>query len=1505
MGKKCKNNKKISNFFVCSSLILIIAISGVCIIKDNFFKTEKTRNINISYLSDEFVNKYFKEISENNSNEDKDNMLIVISKSKIKNSYGAKNIIEAPNNQYILQYDSDEEKKSALEQLKKDKKIESVEENGVYTTETTNYNSWGIEKMALDSAITSTNTYSENMKPVTVAIIDTGCDMSLFNKYYGGKISEFYNVLETSTTVMMDEDGHGTHIAGTIAEGTPDNVKIFPIKVSRDGNMYYTDIIAGINYIVRYNKANVINMSFGGYGYNVALDQAIESANQKNIISVAAAGNNNTSKKHYPSSLENTISIASVDSDLVKSSFSNYGTEITFTAPGTKIKSIMGKDASISKENGNNDDDDHEIISGTSMATPHAVSAVAILKGYNKDLTLDNVIDVLKENSIDLGEPGWDQYYGNGLISFQNAEFCDGTYCDELGIYKDLNKNISSVEVTNLILTQYNYYSITNLMGSKLNVNYTDNTSEELTIGNLPNVEILNYDPNTTDSQTVTIKLGSLTTSVQVTNPNNYESGWEYNTLENGKIELTGYKNHNLEISKLYVPETINSKQVVSFADNFKLVESGTDIKSYTYLYLPSTFTRIGDYSLAVTNIKYVYGSNNEIEVGNHAFENSKIVSIDIPISKIGEYAFRDCYKLNFVDISGEYLYTSTDKIGSISIGKYAFYNCKSLSNVNKSINDTIFVEDIGEYAFYNCVSLAKLDLTPRFNIGEYAFYNTKMLYNIDLYNSDSIGKYAFYGSGISKANFSISFETVNESAFENCKNLKELSFNGKRIESRAFWGSGIEKFFLGNAEYIAENAFAYAPIKSQNGTSQYDGSYQVVPELGIVENSSKLLVGFTNAVGASNSKITKDITEIGNYAFTGNNNLKKITIPTNVIKIGTHAFEDCYQLSDVYMLGNTINFDNNPFKRTFEGEIQGADLKIYVYKNSEIKQILKNKNLNYRHIEPDEIVVTNYENAYKALSQVDLQALNVKLIYHEEKDREEVLSTLDLGTVAPISYGVGFDISYQNKNAYNFQYGDTYFVIEAKNAIGYLSTKNINVTIEKAIPTYTIPTDLTAEFGQKLSEIQLPDGFKWMDDSQIINKGGKVKYKAKYIPSDTKNYETIENIDITINVNKEKKIINPEISIQNKVYDGTTNISLENINVSNLEKNEYSILSAISSDENVGMKKATIKLKLSDDKFIDYSFDNGKQEKDFIVDFTIEPLKISKPVSPTWNYVYNGKEIILDVPGYNEDTMIAKNNRGTNVGIYDVIISLKNTNYIWENGTTKDVIVKVEISKADISVQDNSKDVTVKYDGKEHTIDVDLIYSSDYTLRYMDSNGEYTLNELPKYKEVGIYEIKYKVFYDNNHKEYFGKRTLTIEDDISYIISNYEVDKINNYISKIMVNTEYDTFKSNITLGSGYTVNIDYKEINNKKILYTGGKTRIMHNTDLYKELTNVVIGDINGDGKINSADLLKIRQHLLGTNVLNGAYFLSSDINYDNTINSADLLRVRQHLLGLKLIK
>ena len=71
-----------------------------------------------------------------------------------------------------------------------------------------------------------------------------------------------------------------------------------------------------------------------------------------------------------------------------------------------------------------------------------------------------------------------------------------------------------------------------------------------------------------------------------------------------------------------------------------------------------------------------------------------------------------------------------------------------------------------------------------------------------------------------------------------------------------------------------------------------------------------------------------------------------------------------------------------------------------------------------------------------------------------------------------------------------------------------------------------------------------------------------------------------------------------------------------------------------------------------------------------------------------------------------------------------------------------------------------------------------------------------------------------------------------------------------------------------------------------------------------LYKQFTNIVKGDTNGTGQINSGDLLRIRQHLLGTKTLQDEYFKASDVNDDQVINSGDLLRVRQHLLGTRYI-
>ena len=139
-------------------------------------------------------------------------------------------------------------------------------------------------------------------------------------------------------------------------------------------------------------------------------------------------------------------------------------------------------------------------------------------------------------------------------------------------------------------------------------------------------------------------------------------------------------------------------------------------------------------------------------------------------------------------------------------------------------------------------------------------------------------------------------------------------------------------------------------------------------------------------------------------------------------------------------------------------------------------------------------------------------------------------------------------------------------------------------------------------------------------------------------------------------------------------------------------------------------------------------------------------------------------------------------------------------------------------------------------------------------------------------------------------------------QEDFSYKINDYEHDEENKYISSVNVGTTLDEFVSHIKLNSNYTVKVDTKDVDDKKIIYTGGKTKIYKDDELYAEYTNVVIGDVNGDGKINSADLLRVRQYLLGSAVLDNGYFLSSDINKDNVINSADLLRIRQYLLGIR---
>lgn len=183
----------------------------------------------------------------------------------------------------------------------------------------------------------------------------------------------------------LDDDGHGTHVAGTIGgvagngtgvAGVAWKVKLMALRfLSHDGGGATSDAIECIDY-ARKNGADVINASWGGPDYSYFLERAIRNAGSAGIIFVTAAGNelqNNDIYSSYPANynLPNVISVAaSTRMDVLDASYSNYGSEtVHLAAPGTGIVSTW-----------HTSDSSYVGLSGTSMATPHVAGAVALLK---------------------------------------------------------------------------------------------------------------------------------------------------------------------------------------------------------------------------------------------------------------------------------------------------------------------------------------------------------------------------------------------------------------------------------------------------------------------------------------------------------------------------------------------------------------------------------------------------------------------------------------------------------------------------------------------------------------------------------------------------------------------------------------------------------------------------------------------------------------------------------------------------------------------------------------------------------------------------------------------------------------------------------------------------------------------------------------------------------------------------------------------------------------------
>lgn len=209
----------------------------------------------------------------------------------------------------------------------------------------------------------------------------------------------------TADSDPSDQNGHGTHVAGTIGAvgnnsigvvGVNHTVSIQALRVlNASGSGFTSDIIEAVNYAAA-NGANVINMSLGGPGYSSVFEAAIRDAGTAGVLVVVAAGNesaNNNVTPSYPANygLSNMISVAATDDEDQLASFSNYGAStVQLAAPGVSIASTYPTSS-------------YAYLSGTSMASPHVAGAAALIKAANPELNAASLRALILDNGDPLG----------------------------------------------------------------------------------------------------------------------------------------------------------------------------------------------------------------------------------------------------------------------------------------------------------------------------------------------------------------------------------------------------------------------------------------------------------------------------------------------------------------------------------------------------------------------------------------------------------------------------------------------------------------------------------------------------------------------------------------------------------------------------------------------------------------------------------------------------------------------------------------------------------------------------------------------------------------------------------------------------------------------------------------------------------------------------------------------------------------------------------------------
>ncbi|MGW7207304.1 S8 family peptidase [Streptomyces sp. NPDC054837] len=279
---------------------------------------------------------------------------------------------------------------SEAKRLAADPAVASVVQNRTFTIAATQTNppSWGLDRIDQKTLpLNSSYTYPDSAGTgVTAYIIDTG--VRITHSDFGGRARYGYDAIDNDNTAQ-DGNGHGTHVAGTVAGtayGVAKKASVVGVRVlNNSGSGTTAQVVAGIDWVTRNAvKPAVANMSLGGTA-DTALDTAVRNAVASGVTFAVAAGNETTNAStRSPARVTEAITVGATTSTDARASYSNYGTVLDLFAPGSSITSTW-----------NTSDSATNTISGTSMATPHVAGAAALYLAANPSSTPAQVSSAL------------------------------------------------------------------------------------------------------------------------------------------------------------------------------------------------------------------------------------------------------------------------------------------------------------------------------------------------------------------------------------------------------------------------------------------------------------------------------------------------------------------------------------------------------------------------------------------------------------------------------------------------------------------------------------------------------------------------------------------------------------------------------------------------------------------------------------------------------------------------------------------------------------------------------------------------------------------------------------------------------------------------------------------------------------------------------------------------------------------------------------------------------